>query len=115
MTRLPSAPEQLLAVQLEQAGIHYVREYRFAQVMDPPRQWRADFLIDESSTFLVEIEGGSWVSGRHTRGKGYEADLEKYNAATELGWQVYRFTPRQVEEGWALKVIRRVLSRRSAA
>ena len=40
----------------------------------------------------VEIEGGTWSGGRHTRGAGYEADCIKYNIATLKGWRVLRFT-----------------------
>ena len=36
-----SNAELLLATQLDQAGIPYVREFRFA----PPRRWRADFRV----------------------------------------------------------------------
>lgn len=39
----------------------------------------------------VEIEGGVWSGGRHTRGSGFVQDCEKYNAAVEMGWRVLRF------------------------
>jgi very-short-patch-repair endonuclease len=58
---------------------------------------------------LIEIDGGSWVAGRHTRGKGFEADMEKLNAAALLGYRVLRFTPAMVEDGRALEVIRQAL------
>ena len=57
----------------------------------------------------VEVEGGIWVRGRHTRGKGYERDMEKYNAAQALGWTVLRFSPQMVESGEALETLREVL------
>ena len=44
----------------------------------------------------MEIEGGVWSGGRHTRGIGFVKDMEKYNAAASLGWRVFRFTPQQV-------------------
>lgn len=44
----------------------------------------------------MEIEGGVWSMGRHTRGSGFVKDMEKYNAAASLGWRVFRFTPKQV-------------------
>ena len=40
----------------------------------------------------VEIEGGAWTGGRHTRPVGYQKDCEKYNAAGALGWTVFRLT-----------------------
>ncbi|MDO8303927.1 MAG: hypothetical protein Q7T18_11865 [Sedimentisphaerales bacterium] len=46
----------------------------------------------------VEVEGGVWIQGGHTRGAGYSSDLEKYNAAAALGWIVLRFTPKMLED-----------------
>ena len=68
-------------------------EYRF----HPVRRWRADFAVP-SRKILVEVEGGAWTNGRHTRGKGYTGDMEKYNSAQLLGYQVYRYTPQQAAE-----------------
>jgi very-short-patch-repair endonuclease len=63
------------------------REYRFV----PDRRWRFDFAyIDQM--IAIELEGGTWCGGRHTRGAGYEKDLEKYNRATIEGWKVLRYT-----------------------
>lgn len=63
------------------------REYRF----HPDRRWRFDFAWPAVKV-AVEIEGGSWVRGGHNRGVGYQKDCEKYNAATALGWRVFRLT-----------------------
>jgi hypothetical protein len=114
-----SPAETLLAVQLEQAGIPFEREYRF----HPERKWRADFALSDPDhwemfgpmasfiTLLIEIDGGSWLpKGRHTTGKGFAADCEKMNAAAELGYRVLRYVPAQVESGEALEQIRRILS-----
>lgn len=56
------------------------------------RKWRFDFAHVETKV-AVEIEGGVWSGGRHTRGKGYIEDCTKYNRASELGWTVFRLTP----------------------
>ena len=40
----------------------------------------------------IEIEGGTWTGGRHTRGAGYSGDCEKYNQALRDGWRVFRYT-----------------------
>jgi hypothetical protein len=79
-------------------------EYRFA----PPRLWRFDWALI-SHSIAVEQEGGAWTAGRHVRGAGYIADLEKYNEAVLLGWKVLRFTPAQVLDGTALTAIERLL------
>ena len=64
-----------------------VREYRF----HPTRKWRFDFAWPEARV-AVEVEGGTWDRGRHTRGAGYAGDCAKYNAAVMSGWRVLRFT-----------------------
>jgi len=62
-------------------------EYRF----HPDRKWRFDF-ADPAAMVAIELEGGVFSGGRHTRGKGFAADCAKYNEAARLGWRVFRFT-----------------------
>ena len=102
-----SPAEILLAVQLEQAGIPFEREYRFVD-----RLWRFDFVVGQR--IAVEVEGGSYTGG-HKRGKAYESDCDKQNTAMDLGWRVYRFTPAHVNDNRALTVIRQALGNESAA
>ncbi len=64
-----------------------VPEFRF----HPTRKWRFDWAWPDQKIAL-EIEGGTHNGGRHVRGKGYEEDVRKYNAATLMGWKVYRAT-----------------------
>jgi very-short-patch-repair endonuclease len=112
-----SAAEDTLAFQLRAVGIPFEREYRF----DPSRRWRADFYLDWSlidkhwSPVLVEVDGGGYVAGRHSRGAGMEKDAEKQSAAAILGYRVIRVTPKQVEEGLALKWIQAALGIERAA
>jgi very-short-patch-repair endonuclease len=63
----------------------------------PVRRWRFDFAHMETLV-AVEIEGGTWTGGRHTRPVGYEKDCEKYNAAGALGWTVFRLTSRMIRK-----------------
>ena len=77
-------------------GLTYSTEHRF----HPERRWRFDFAIMNVETPLaVEIEGGTWANGRHTRGAGFKKDCVKYNHATMMGWRVLRFTTDQVNRG----------------
>jgi hypothetical protein len=43
---------------------------------------------------LIEIDGGIWAGGRHTRGAGFVGDMEKLNAAAILGYRVLRYQPK---------------------
>lgn len=81
-------------------------EHRFHQV----RRWRIDYAFIEEK-LAIEIEGGIWTRGRHTRGKGYKKDLEKYNMLQEMGWILLRYTPKGVD----FAQIKRVLSSRNKA
>lgn len=62
-------------------------QYKF----DAKRKWKADFAWPEHCV-LVEIHGGEWVRGRHTRGSGVNNDCEKQNAAVLAGWRPLVFT-----------------------
>jgi hypothetical protein len=57
----------------------------------PERQWRFDFAWPDALV-AVEVHGGIWKGGRHTRGKGFAGDREKVASAQELGWLVYEVT-----------------------
>lgn len=102
--KVVSEGEAKLASDLKALKIGFIQEFYF----HPERQWRADFHILETK-ILVEIEGGIWTGGRHTRGKGFIHDMEKYNAATVLGYQVLRFSTEQVKSGLAVRQIERLL------
>lgn len=83
------------------------REFRF----DPTRRWRFDFAWPDPRVAL-EVEGATWIGGRHTRGAGFEADCEKYSAAAIYGWCVIRATTGQVKRGDAIAWVSEALARR---
>lgn len=100
----PSEGELILMRDLRALGIGFEHEYKF----HPTRKWRADFLISDTK-ILIEVEGGIWSGGRHTRGAGYIGDMEKYNAAAILGFQVLRFSTQQVKSGLAVQQIEQLV------
>ncbi|WEH92304.1 DUF559 domain-containing protein [Acinetobacter soli] len=103
--RVQSVGEVTLATHLRGCKINFEQEYRF----HPERNWRADFLIT-GTKILIEVEGGIWSGGRHTRGKGFIADMEKYNAAAVMGFKVLRFDTQQVKSGLAIKQIENLVN-----
>lgn len=79
-------------------------EYQFMRT----RKFRFDFAWPEEK-LAVEIEGGIWIQGRHTRGHGYISDMEKYNLAVVHGWRVLRFTTKQIKEFSTYETIKECL------
>ncbi len=62
------------------------REFKFLD----DRKFRFDFAWPDELV-AVEIEGGTFSGGRHTRGKGFATDCEKYNLAVFHGWSILRY------------------------
>ena len=77
-----------------------VREHKF----HPTRRWRFDLAFLESK-LAVEVEGGIWTYGRHNRAISFIKDMEKYNEACLLGWNLLRFTTDMVKKGESIKII----------
>lgn len=101
-----SNAERSLATLIGWAGLPAPeREFRF----HPTRKFRADFAYPDHR-LLIEVDGGGFVAGRHTRGAGFEKDCEKASEAACLGFRVIRVTPRQVEDGRAVEWIARALA-----
>lgn len=80
------------------------REHKFHAT----RKWRFDFAFPELRV-AVEVEGGTWINGRHNRGLGFEADCCKYNEAAIAGWRIIRVTPKMIFDLRAIEFIKRML------
>lgn len=102
-----SEAEELLAFHIRAAKLWQpVREYKF----DSVRKWRFDFAWP-NLLLAVEVEGGIWTNGRHTRGKGFLDDCKKYNHAVLNGWRVLRFPVELIKSGEALQIIETALKK----
>lgn len=62
------------------------RQFRFHET----RRWRFDFSWCEGM-IAVELMGGGFVRGGHSRGAQQEKDYEKIREANKLGWVVLQF------------------------
>ena len=62
------------------------QEYRVV----PDRKWRFDYAYLDLR-IGIEVHGGIWISGGHTRGSGFIKDREKMNRAALAGWLVLEF------------------------
>lgn len=72
------------------------------------KDWRFD-MAWPNLMLAVEVEGGAWVGGRHTRGKGFLEDLRKYQAAQMMGWTVYRTAGELIKSGEAVNTIEELI------
>lgn len=99
---------ETLLWQIRDAGLpEPTAEVRF----HPKRKWRFDFAWPHVK-IAVEVEGGIWTGGRHTRGVGFEGDAEKYLQAVIHGWTVLRATGGTIKSGLALEALTAALSAR---
>jgi hypothetical protein len=113
--RKPSEADLLLPMHLAELDVFVKKEVRVCE----ERKWRFDFaerVIPIGRPRLAfEIEGGIWVQGRHSRGAGYQSDLDKYNTALVAGnWAVFRFSTNDVLSGKAKAFVKVWLDARQA-
>ena len=73
----------------------------------PDRRFRFDWAWPPQFVAL-EVDGGVWSGGRHTRGAGFMRDQEKTNLAALLGWRVFRCTPQTIHT--AMEFVKQALS-----
>lgn len=105
--RSPNFREQVfLKVCKDELKVEIVRELKF----HPKRQWRFDFCIP-THMIAIEVEGGAFTQGRHTRGAGFIGDMEKYNEAVILGWKIYRITPEMMVKTKTFDDLKRLIVR----
>ena len=104
-----SLTEKLLAAQLDglvvnNQKIPYQTQVEFAK----PRRFKADFIVNNS--LVVEVQGGTFSNGRHTRGQGYQNDCTKMAIALQLGLKVLFLTTKSVQNGSGISYIKNILT-----
>ena len=68
-----------------------VFEWRF----HPARKWRFDICWPKYKVAL-EVQGGIFAQGRHTRGAALLKEWEKLNTAATLGWRILYCQPKDL-------------------
>ena len=84
------------------------KEYKFAV----GRRFRFDYYVDFlTSGIAIELEGGVWTRGRHTRPSGFLNDMEKYNLAASMGILVFRIPSHDISANWLSPIIKTIKER----
>ena len=74
----------------------------------PIRRWRCDYCwIDQQ--IILEVEGGIFTNGRHSRGAGMKEDMNKYNEAAIMGYRIIRVVPTELSSIKTINILRRIL------
>jgi len=72
------------------------------------QDWRHDFIwLDQK--LIVELNGGTFNQGRHTRGAALASEYRKINFAQEQGFNVLIFDSGMVKSGEAAQQVERFL------
>src|SRR5688572_22804410 len=83
-----------------------VMEFKF----HPTRKWRFDIAWPVEG-LAMEVQGGIFIAGRHSRGAALIKEWEKLNAAACLGWRILYCQPKDVCLTSTVNMIKEALSR----
>ena len=73
------------------------------------RKWRFDFAwLDQK--LALEVQGGIWSYGRHTRGAALLKEWEKLNTAASMGWRIMYVQPRDLCTQQTINMLKEGLS-----
>ena len=81
----------------------------FEYCFHPTRKWRLDIAWPEERVVL-EVQGGIFIQGRHSRGAALLKEWEKLNTLAGMGWRVLYCQPKDVCTGAMVEVIAQTLS-----
>jgi hypothetical protein len=103
MKLTPSAKFELLWRSL--GGGELKKEHKFSE----GRRFRFDYY--HPAGVAIELEGGIWRMGRHTRPSGFLNDMEKYNLAASMGILVFRIPSHDISTKWLSPIIKTIKER----
>ena len=97
--------KQIFFSLLDSAGLERpITEHAFHTT----RKWRFDYCWPQHMIAL-EVEGGIFTNGRHSRGAGMKEDFNKYNEAAIMGWRIIKVVPTELNSMNTIKMLRRIL------
>lgn len=82
---------QIVLAWFKQHGLSPTPELKF----HPVRKWRFDFGFEKEKVAL-EVQGGLFSNGRHSRGASLLKEHEKLNAAAQMGWRILYCIPQNL-------------------
>jgi hypothetical protein len=85
-------------------GLQTEPEYKF----HPTRKWRFDFLFPNK--VALEVQGGLFSGGRHSRGASLLKEHEKLNTAAAMGYRVLYTIPQNLCMQETLDTIREAIN-----
>jgi hypothetical protein len=106
--RKAKAPQTSPALFVAACAAHGIQEPVPELCFAPPRRWRWDWAWPEAKLSL-EVQGGLFVNGRHSRGAALLKEHEKLNAGARLGWRVLYCTPKDIKTGAIFGVIKEAI------
>lgn len=80
------------------------QEYKFHD----ERKWRFDYAFIDQKV-AIEINGGTYICGRHNRAGSVLKDYEKLNHAASNGWLVFQFIPQNAHLSTNLELVKKAL------
>jgi len=83
-------------------------ECTFEHKFHKTRKWRFDMAFLEDM-IAIEVQGGVFSGGRHSRGAGMRKDYEKHNQAVLYGWRMIYVLPEQVLKADLVNLIKKVM------
>jgi hypothetical protein len=102
---LKSELEAEMYGQIESAGLPLpILQVTLAKALG--RSWEYDGAWAEQR-IAYEVNGATYVKGGHSTGNGIHRDYEKGNAAVLLGWKLFHFDKRMIEDGEALETLKK--------
>lgn len=82
---------QIVLAWFKQHGLTPTPELQF----HPARKWRFDFAFEKEKVAL-EVQGGLFTGGRHSRGASLLKEHEKLNTAAQMGWRILYCIPQNL-------------------